>query len=75
MAGSKLFSKPDMFSGCWRYRLAQCVQEKTESGCKVGSFQFKFILFGLMNAPSTIQRMGESLFKDLDLVRVYIVDF
>lgn len=69
---SKIFSALNGFASFWYNILAESIWEKTVFGCKFGSFQFEVISFVLMNVTSTFQRMVESLFRDLDVVRVHI---
>ena len=50
------------------------VQKQTTFVCRYGTFQFEVMPFGLMNAPSTFQRMIDGAFKDLPFIRVYLDD-
>lgn len=49
-------------------------KEMTTFPCRYGTFQFEFMPFGLMNAPSAFPRMIDRLFCDLPFVRVYLDD-
>ena len=40
--------------------------------CRFGTFQFEVMSFGLVNAPSTFQRMMDQLFQGHSFVRVYL---
>lgn len=70
----KVFSTLDLFSGYWQVRMTQECKEKTTFVCRYGTFQFEVMPFGLMNAPSTFQRMMDYVFRDLLFVRVYLDD-
>lgn len=72
MTGSKIFSKLDMFAGYCRTKLAEIILEKDAFRCELGCFQYEAMRYGLTNARFTIERMTESLSKDLDFVRVCI---
>ena len=49
-------------------------KEMTTFVCRFGTFQFEVIPFGLMNAPSTFQRMMDQLFQGLRFVKIYLDD-
>ena len=50
---------------------ANC-KEKTTFVCCFGTFHFEVIPFGLINAPSTFQRMMNQLFRELSFVSIYL---
>ena len=74
LKGSTHFTTLDLFSGYWQVRLREDCKEKTTFVCRYGTYQFEVMPFGLMNAPSTFQRMMDQVFRHLDFVRVYLDD-
>ena len=74
LQGSTYFSTLDLFSGYWQVRLSEPCKEKTTFVCRYGTYKFEVMPFGLMNAPSTFQRMMDDVFRNLEFVRVYLVD-
>lgn len=46
----------------------------TTFGSQYGTFQFDAMPFGLMNTPSTLQRMIDRLFLMLPLLLIYLDD-
>lgn len=46
-----IFTTLDLYSGFWRIRLSQSCKEKTIVICRLGTFQFEVMPFGLMNTP------------------------
>lgn len=74
LIGGKVFTTLDLFSGYWQIRLSEACKEKTTFVCRFGTFQFEVMPFGLMNAPSTFQRMMTAILSDLPFVRVYLDD-
>lgn len=42
--------------------------------CRYGSFKFEVMPFGLMNAPSTFQRMVDKVLCSMPFARVYLDD-
>ena len=74
LEGSSVFTTLDLFSGYWQVRMAENCKEKTNFVCCFGTFQFEVMPFGLMNAPSTFQRMMDQLFRELSFVSVYLDD-
>ena len=57
LQGSKLFASLELFTGYCQVRLSEEGKEMTTFVCRFGTFQFEVMPFGLMNAPSTFQRM------------------
>lgn len=74
LEGNKVFTTLDLFSGYWQVRMAAHCKEKTTFVCRYGTFQFEVMPFGLMNAPSTFQRMMDGIFRGLPFLRVYLDD-
>lgn len=68
------FTTLDLFTGYYRVLMCECCKEKTEFVCLYGTYRFEVKPFGLMNAPSTFQRMVDDVLKGLDFVRVYLDD-
>ena len=74
LQGSTYFSTLDLFSGYWQVRLSEPCKEKTTFVCRYGTYKFEVMPFGLMNTPSTFQRMMDDVFRNLEFVRVYLDD-
>ena len=74
LEGSVVFSTLDLFSGYWQVRMANECKEFTTFVCRFGTFKFEVMPFGLMNAPSTFQRMMDVILAGLKFVRVYLDD-
>ena len=74
LKGHKYFTTLDLFSGYWQIRVAEELKEVTTFTCKLGTFCFEVMPFGLMNAPATFQRMMNEVLKGLSFVRVYLDD-
>ena len=74
LRGSNVFTTLDLLSGYWQIKLDESCKEKNTFVTRYGTFQFDVMPFGLMNAPSTFQRMMDHVIKDLPLVRVYVDD-
>lgn len=71
--GCTLFTTLDLFSGySVEVRMADACKEMTTFVTKYGTYQFEVIPFGLMNAPSTFQRMMDTVLQGLSFVRVFI---
>jgi hypothetical protein len=65
LSGSQYYSQLDLFSGYWQIKMEPNSKEKTTFICHFGTYQFKVMPFGLVNAPSTFSRMMHQNFKDL----------
>lgn len=57
LQGSAVFTALDLFSGYWQVKMDENSKEKTSFVTRFGNYQFEVMSFGLMNAPSTFQRM------------------
>ena len=77
LAGKKLFSFLDGFSGYNQIQIAPEDQDKTTFTCPLGTFSYKVFPCGLCNAPSTFQRAILSIFSDLinEGLKVFMDDF
>ena len=76
LAGSTIFSTLDLQSGYWQLPVRQEDQEKTAfcPGPGMGLYQFCHMPFGLTGAPSSFQRLMDSVFHGLSFVTTYIDD-
>ena len=74
LEGSAYFTSLDLFSGYWQIRMAQQCKEMTTFVCCYGTYKFEVMPFGLMNAPSTLQRIMDTIVRGLPFVRVYLDD-
>jgi len=76
LAGSTIFSTLDLQSGYWQLPVRQEDQEKTAfcPGPGMGLYQFCQMSFGLTGAPSSFQRLMDSVFHGLQFVTTYIDD-
>ena len=76
MAGSKIFSKLDAEAGYHQVDLKAEDRHKTAFSCKQGVFEYVKMPFGLVNAPSTFQRIMENILRKYiwNFVVVYLDD-
>ena len=65
LADAKYFTKLDLFSGYHHNPIKQTDQHKTAFISRYGTYEFKFMPFGLLNAPATFQSAMNSLFHYL----------
>ena len=74
LAGKKLVSFLDGFSGYNQIKIALEDQDKTIFTCPWGTYAYKVLPFGLCNAPATFQREVLDIFVDLvhEWVEVYM---
>ena len=56
LAGKKLFSFLDGFSGYNQIQIAPEDQDKTTFTCPWGTFAYRVLPFGMCNSPATFQR-------------------
>ena len=77
---SKYFSSIDLASGFWQIRMHPGSQEKTAFVTPYGLYEFRVMLFGLMNTPAVFQRLMQQVISRLnptggpEFVSVYIDD-
>ena len=76
LAGSTVFSTLDLQSGYWQLPLDPDDYEKTAfcPGPGMGLYHFCRMPFGLSGAPSSFQRLMDTIFQGLPFVTKYIDD-
>lgn len=65
VGGCSVFSKIDLNNAYHQLPMFESDKEKTAFTCRYGTFEFNVMPFGLMNAPSTFQRVMNSVFMEL----------
>ena len=60
-----MFSKIDLNNAYHQLPMNECDKFKTAFTCRYGTFEFNVMPFGLMNAPSTFQRVMNNVFMKL----------
>lgn len=76
LAGSKYFCTLDLASGYWQVPLDEDAKLKSAFVVPGGLFQFEVMPFGLCNAPSTFERLMETVFVGLQwkILLIYLDD-
>ena len=76
LEGVRYFSTLDLDSGFWQVKMQEESAEKTAFATHCVTFEFKVMPFGLINAPSTFQRLMERVLEGLTPAKcqVYIDD-
>ena len=64
--GAQYFSTMDLMSSYWQVTLTDTAREKSAFITYGGLWEFHVMPFGLCNAPSTFQRLMESILKNLN---------
>lgn len=65
LEGAKLFSSLDLVSGYWQIELDSSSKEKSAFTTNWGLYEFNVMPFGLCGAPSTFQRLMETVLAGL----------
>ena len=76
LGGSKWFSTLDMTSGYWQIPMDEEAKERSAFVTRSGLWQWKVLPFGLTSAPSTFERLMETIFRGLqwETLLVYLDD-
>jgi len=65
LSGSKWFNCMDLCSGFWQIEMDEADKAKTAFSTSQGLYHFRVMPFGLVNAPSTFQRLMEDVLRGL----------
>ena len=76
LGGAKWFSTLDMASGYWQVELDEDAAKKSAFSTSSGLYEWKVLPFGLCNAPSTFERLMESVLSGLhwEILLIYLDD-
>ena len=72
LAGCKWYSTMDLNSGFWQVGLSAESRERTAFSTSLGLFHFILMPFGLVNSPSTFERLMETVLRGLQWVELLV---
>ncbi|XP_038063162.1 uncharacterized protein LOC119733869 [Patiria miniata] len=72
LRGAQVFSSLDLRSGYWQLMVHPDDVEKTAFACTDGLFQFRVLPFGVINGPSSFQRLMSTVLGDLIGRKCYV---
>ena len=74
LQGSIIYILLYFFSGYWKIKMEEALKDVTAFTTRYGNFRFEVMPFGLINAPSTFQKMMDDILKDIPFARAYLDD-
>lgn len=72
LGGAKFFTSVDLSKAYYQVPLTERAKKISAFVTPLGLFEFERLSFGMVNAPSTFQRLMEQCFKDMNLAELII---
>ena len=63
LMGCYIFTTLDLFSGYWQIKMEEALKDITTFATRFGNFRFEVMPMGLINSPSTFQKMMDEVLK------------
>ncbi len=72
LQGAKIFTKLDLRNAYHLVRIKEGDEWKTAFNTPVGHFEYRVLLFGLVNAPAVFQALVNDVLQDMINVFVFV---
>ncbi len=72
LQGAKVFTKPDLRNAYHLVRIKEGDEWKTAFNTPIGHFEYRVLLFGLVNAPAVFQALVNDVLRDMLNIFVFV---